>query len=166
VQRRDCRQPHDDGLVHFSQKVNVTAVLCPAWSDKDWFAPGPRVHNAIVTITYPDGTVLEAIVLAHEENEIRAIATGCDDALAFTRIHGTWISEEIEPVTIEFAWQRRGASPVASEDDCVCPKTLAARLIPSLFRGCEPKEAGSYALYVFSAEGNRVAVRLSELQPR
>jgi len=165
VQRRDCRQPHDDGLVHFSQKVNVTAVLCPAWSDKDWFAPGPRVHNAIVTITYPDGTVLEAIVLAHEENEIRAIATGCDDALAFTRIHGTWISEEIEPVTIEFAWQRRGASPVASEDDCVCPKTLAARLIQSLFRGCEPKEAGSDALYVFSPEGSRVAIHRTELRP-
>ena len=64
------------------------------------------MHYAIVTITYPDGTVLEAIVLAHEENEIRAIATGCDDALAFTRIHGTWISEEIEPVTIELAAAR------------------------------------------------------------
>ena len=165
MQRRDCRQPHDDGLVHFSQRVNVTAVLCPAWSDKDWFAPGPRVHNAIVTITYPDGTVLEAIVLAHEENEIRAIATGCDDALAFTRIHGTWISEEIEPVTIEFAWQRRGASPVASEDDCVCPKTLAARLIPSLFRGCERDEAGEDTLYVFSPEGSRVAIHRTELRP-
>ena len=165
MQRRDCRPPHDDGLVHFCQRVNVTAVLCPAWSDKDWFAPGPRVHNAIVTITYPDGTVLEAIVLAHEENEIRAIATGCDDALAFTRIHGTWISEEIEPVTIEFAWQRRGASPVASEDDCVCPKTLAARLIPSLFRGCERDEAGEDTLYVFSPEGSRVAIHRTELRP-
>ena len=120
----------------------------------------------VVTITYPNGSVLEAIVLAREENEIRAIATGCDDALAFTRIHGTWISEEIEPVTIEFAWQRRGASPVASEDDCACPKTLAARLIESLCRGCEPKEAGLDALCVFSAEGNLVAAGLSELQLR
>jgi hypothetical protein len=94
-----------------------------------------------VTITYPDGTVLKAIVLSHEENEIRAIATGCDDVLVFTRIHGTWISEEIEPVTIEFGWQRRGAPPFASEDDCVCPKTLAARLIQSLFRGGEPKRS-------------------------
>ena len=86
--------------------------------------------------------------------------------LAFTRIHGTWISEEIEPVAIEFAWQRRGTSPSTSEDDCVCSKGLATRLIECLFRGCEPKEAGLDALYVFSAEGNRVAVRLSELQPR
>jgi hypothetical protein len=126
--------------------------------------PGPGAHNAVVTITYPDGTALEAIVLSHEENEIRAIAAGCDDVLAFTRIHGTWISEEIEPVAIEFAWQRRQKSPVTSEDDCVCPKELAARLIQSLFRGCEPKEAGSDALYMFSAEGNRVAISLSELQ--
>jgi len=29
---------HDAGLVHFSQKVNVSMVLCPAWSAKDWFA--------------------------------------------------------------------------------------------------------------------------------
>src|SRR5674476_1259454 len=103
--------------------------LVRAWS---W------AHNAIVTITYPDGTVLEAIVLAHEENEIRAIATGCDDVLAFTRIHGTWISEEIEPVTIEFGGRRRGASPFAPGEVCFSPKPLASRLIQSLFRGCEP----------------------------
>src|SRR5674476_1370420 len=71
--------------------------LVRAWS---W------AHNAIVTITYPNGTVLEAIVLSHEENEIRAIAAGCDDVLAFTRIHGTWISEEVEPVAIACAAPR------------------------------------------------------------
>ena len=91
------------------------------------------MHNSIVTITYPNGTFLRAIVLAHEENEIRAIATGCDDALAFTRIHGTWISEEIEPVTIEFEWQRRGVPSACSEDDFVCPTELATRLIQTLF---------------------------------
>jgi hypothetical protein len=119
-----------------------------------------------VTITYLDGTVLEAIALSHEHDEIRAIVAGCDDVLAFTRIHGTWISEEIEPVAIEFAWQQHRRPLGTSEDDCVCLKELATRLIDSLFRGCEPKEAGLDALYVFSAEGNRVAVRLSELQLR
>ena len=126
----------------------------------------PRVLGCtipIVTITYPDGTVLEAIVLAHEENEIRAIATGCNDALAFTRIHGTWISEEIEPVTIEFAWQRRGASPTPDLAACICPKTLAARLIQSLFRGCEPVMAEPETLCVFSPEGKRVPISISEL---
>jgi hypothetical protein len=108
----------------------------------------PGAHNAVVTITYLDGTVLEAIVLSHEDDEIRAMAAGCDDVLAFTRIHGTWISEEIEPVAIEFAWQRLGRSPAASEDDCVCPKKLAAHLIRTLFAGGEPKEVLADALYV------------------
>ena len=130
--------------------------LVRAWS---W------AHNAIVTITYPNGIILEAIVLSHEENEIRTIVAGCDDVLAFTHIHGTWISEEIEPVAIEFAWQRRRTSPAISEDDCVCPKTLAGRLIPSLFRGCERDEAGEDTLYVFSPEGSRVAIHRTELRP-
>src|ERR1035437_2244660 len=130
--------------------------LVRAWS---W------AHNAIVTITYPNGTVLEAIVLSHEENEIRTIVAGCDDVLAFTRIHGTWISEEIEPVAIEFAWQRRGTSPSTSEDDCVCSKGLAARLIAMLLSGCERGEAGRHALYVFSPEGSRVAIHRTELRP-
>ena len=130
--------------------------LVRAWS---W------AHNAIVTITYPNGTVLEAIVLSHEENEIRAIAAGCDDVLAFTRIHGTWISEEIEPVAIEFAWQRRGTSPSTSEDDCVCSKGLAARLIAMRLSGCKRGEAGEDTLYVFSPEGSRVAIHRTELRP-
>jgi hypothetical protein len=74
-----------------------------------------------VTIIYPNGTVLKAIVLSHEDHKIRAVAAGCDDVLDFTRIHGTWISEECEAVTIEFDW-RRGAGHAPSEDDCVCPR--------------------------------------------
>ena len=148
------------------RKVNVWYSPVPCLERQGLVCAYPGAHNAVVTITYLDGTVLEAIVLSHEDDEIRAIAAGCGDVLAFTRIHGTWISEEIEPVAIEFAWQRRRKLPVTSEGDCVCAKELAARLIESLFRGCEPKVAGSDALYVFSAEGNRVAVRLSEVQLR
>ena len=112
----------------------------------------PAAHNAAVTITYPNGTVLEAIALSHEENEIRAIAAGCDDVLEFTRVHDTWISGELEPVTIEFAWQHRQTPPSISEDDCLCPKELAARLIAMLISGCEQREAGKDILFVFSAD--------------
>jgi hypothetical protein len=119
-----------------------------------------------MTITYPNGAVLKAIVLSHENNEIRAIAAGCDDVLVFTRIHGTWISEELEPIAIEFAWQHRHASAVASESACICPKTLAARLIQSLLRGSEGEEVAAETLCGFSPEGNRIAVRYSELQAR
>ena len=116
-----------------------------------------------MTITYLNGTVLEAVVLSHEENAIRAIAPGCDDVLMFTRIHGTWISEEIEPVAIEFAWQRRGTSPTPSVAACICPNNLAARLIQSLFRGCEPVVAEPETLCVFSPQGKRVPISISEL---
>ena len=90
-------------------------------------------QHEIVTISYPNGTVLQAIVLSHDEHEIRANASGCDDILAFTRIHDTWISEEIDPVTMRFEWQRNSRVPAPSEDHCVCPKYLAARLIQRLF---------------------------------
>ena len=63
-----------------------------------------------MTITYPNGTALNAVVLSREDEEIRAIAPGCDDVLAFTRIRGTWVSEELEPVTIQFECQCAGAA--------------------------------------------------------
>src|SRR5271167_2596191 len=96
---------------------------------------GSSGQHEIVTISYPNGTVLQAIVLSHDEHAIRANATGCDDVLVFSRIQDTWISEEIEPVTMTFEWQRNRPVSAPSEDDCVCPKDLAARLIQSLFSG-------------------------------
>jgi hypothetical protein len=115
-----------------------------------------------MTITYPNGTVLEAIVLSHDEDAIRAIAPGNGDVLAFSCIQGAWISEELEPVTIEFEWQRRGAPTAGSEDACICPTELATRLIQSLFAGCEPGDAASEAH--FNSEGCRVALRRGELR--
>jgi hypothetical protein len=111
----------------------------------------------LMTITYPNGTVLRAIVLSHDEHEIRAMAVGWDDILAFTRIHGIWISEEIEPVTIEFEWQRRRASHLCNGDDCVYPKELAG-LLSTLLRGGERDEAVASKLYVLDAEATGVAV--------
>src|SRR5450755_2955694 len=117
-----------------------------------------------MTVTYPNRTALEAIVLSHEEHEIRAIAAGCDDVLAFTRIDGTWISDDEQPVTIEFVWQRQKASRVPSEDDCICSNELAARLIRKLFTGSEPEKAESKKLFVFGSQGTPVAIHLSELR--
>jgi hypothetical protein len=117
-----------------------------------------------MTITYPDGTVLQAIVLSREEHEVRAIAPDCDDVLAFTRIHGAWISEELEPVTLEFGYLRGEAPPVFSEDDYICPKELATRLIETLLGACERDESAANGFYVFSPEGSSVAIHRSELQ--
>jgi hypothetical protein len=79
-----------------------------------------------MTITYPDGTVVETILFSHRDDAIRAAAPGSDEALAFTCLNDVWISEDIEPVTIQFAWQRRGLPHVVVEADCVCSKALAS----------------------------------------
>ena len=94
-----------------------------------------------MTITYPNGAVFETVVLSHENDEVRAIAAGCDEVMVFTRIHGTWISEELEPVEIQFAWECRPASRPVAESDCICSKDLAAHLIQKLFSGCEPSHS-------------------------
>jgi hypothetical protein len=118
-----------------------------------------------VTITYLNGTVCKATVLSHADDEIRAITPGCDEILAFTRIRGTWISEELEPVAIEFEWQRTGQSPATSERDCICPKDLAAHLLQTLRAGCEPPTKGREALFACNPAGRRIAIRRDELQP-
>ena len=90
------------------------------WSAKDWWALAPVVHNRFMIVTYANGTVLKAVVLTHEEHEIRAIAPGCDDVLAFAYVQGAWTSEEFEAVNIEFELERPLATPPALEADCIC----------------------------------------------
>ncbi len=127
-------------------------------------ADEPWAHHGIVTISYPDGTVLQAIVLSHDEHEIRANVFGCDDVLAFTRIHDRWFSEEIEPVTVTFEWQRDTRAPAPSEDNCVCPKDLAARLIQSLLTGKDEKAAAD-TFCVFDPDESGRARQQSEMRP-
>lgn len=114
-------------------------------------------HNCFVTITYLNGTILQADVLSHGENAICALAAGSTDVRTFQRIHGVWISEEIEPVTIRFGWQTVGATPAACADDYVCAKQLAAHLIHTLLTGYDPREADGTA--TASARGPRLIKR-------
>ena len=90
-----------------------------------------------MTIMYSDGRVLEAMVLAHDEETLRVAVSGESDARTIRRIRGGWISEECDPVTIEFAWQRHGLPKVPDEIDCICPKTMASRLISIMLAGME-----------------------------
>ena len=106
-------------------------------------------------------------MLSREEEEIRAIAPGCDDVLAFTRIRGTWVSEELEPVTIQFECQTAAGAPAEySDDDYICPKELAASLIQTLLGACERDEAGADGFYVFSPQGTSVGIHRTELKQR
>ena len=113
---------------------------------------GLRAHNSIVTITYPNGTVLKAIVLSHDEQAIRAIAPGCTDVMSFTELHGIWFSDELEPVTIKFEWQRTGVSSIPAAADCICPKELAAKLIHLLVADDEAVEMRSDPVSALTAK--------------
>jgi hypothetical protein len=117
-----------------------------------------------MTITYSNGTVLEAIVLSHEEEAVRVAVAGDGDVRTFRRIHGVWLSEECKAVAVEFAWGRHGANNVPDGVDCICHKKLASRLISMLLAGTDEDDLLEDALYVLSAEGNRVRINQSMLE--
>jgi hypothetical protein len=88
-----------------------------------------------MTITYSDGIAVEAVLLSRTENIMRLAVKGADDVIEVSNINGTWVSADCEPVSIEFAWQRRDRKPMISEAECCCSRELAAKLIHSLFAG-------------------------------
>jgi hypothetical protein len=85
-----------------------------------------------MTIKYPDGIIMEAVVLMRNEQTLRVAVKGGDDIVEFMNADGTWLSEDGRPVQIEFQWQKRSAEPSYSENDFICPQTLASRLIQLL----------------------------------
>jgi hypothetical protein len=90
-----------------------------------------------MTITYLDGKTLEAVQLARAGSTLRVAVENADDVLEFTDINGTWVSEDCEPVRIEFAWQRKPRQEAVTEADCICPKDLAAELVRLFLSGDE-----------------------------
>jgi len=93
-----------------------------------------------MTLTYADGSRTEAFLLARSENRIRVAIPGQDDSMELTDMNGTWVSDDCEPVRVEFAWQKKSRAEILSEADCVCSQDLAARLIHLLWAGDDEKE--------------------------
>lgn len=110
-----------------------------------------------MTIQYRDGKMIEAALVARTENMLRVAPKGSDDALEFLNVNGTWVSEDCEPVRIEFEWQRRERKPEISEADCVCSQELAARLIHMLLSGEEEPTAAPLDK-ILAATANRLIV--------
>lgn len=86
----------------------------------------------LMTIQYSNGTKVEAILLSRDCERMRVAAEGNSDAVEFVQRAGVWISEDCEPVRIEFAWQKKTRRELIDEADCVCSRALAARLIHQL----------------------------------
>ena|SRR5690242_18357529 len=80
-------------------------------------------------VTYSNGTAVEAVLLSRGNDCLRAAVAGDKDVRSFTLIGGRWISEDCDPVQIEFAWERCKEADVPGEDSCICPKELATRLM-------------------------------------
>ena len=112
-----------------------------------------------MTITYPDGNIVEALLLLRGNETLRAAAPAYDDVLTFTRMGGTWKSEAGEPVKIQFAWERRVNALTPIETECVCSKMLASRLLQLLALCSAGPEWIDGMEYVFSAAGDRVRIQ-------
>ncbi len=84
-------------------------------------------------LTYANGTKKEAFLLSRSEGKIRVAVPGSDDPLELTDVHGTWVSEDCEPVRVEFAWEGKTREEVVTEADCICSKDLAAHLLHLLW---------------------------------
>ena len=107
-----------------------------------------------MTLTYADGSRTEAFLLARTENKIRVAVPGSDDPLEFTDVHGTWVSDDCEPVRVEFAWQGKTREEVLTEADCICPHELAAHLIHLLWSGSDEDQLNAEPKAVTSANAS------------
>jgi hypothetical protein len=109
-----------------------------------------------VTITYSNGSRVQAMLLSRNADTLRVAVEGDSDAREFYCAGGTWVSEDCETVTIEFEWERL-ARPIPSVDDCICSPELAGRLMAQLLNpeGDQLEDM----LYVLSAESLRGGVR-------
>jgi hypothetical protein len=88
-----------------------------------------------MTITYLNGRTTEGILLSRNPKAMRVALKGSDDVAEFASVNGAWISEDSECVQVRFVWQRQIRKRRVSEADCMCPKTLADRLIQMLWTG-------------------------------
>ena len=86
-----------------------------------------------MTIRYRNGSTYDAVLLSRTDTMLRVAVQGSDDVLELNQIAGTWVTDECEPVVVDFAWTRlRPAAPV-TEADCICPHEVAANLIHMLY---------------------------------
>ena len=92
-----------------------------------------------MTITYQDGRSDEAIILSRTGTEMRVILRNSDDVLELKLLSGTWVTEQCDPVTLEFASRTKREVPMR-EEDFICPADLAAHLIGLLMTDSEEEQ--------------------------
>ena len=98
-----------------------------------------------MTLTFANGTRTQAVLLSCSENKMRVAVRGGDDPVELTDISGVWISEDCEPVQVQFAWQRKTQAQIVEEAECICSRELASRLIHLLWNGTNEPEMAKAA---------------------
>jgi hypothetical protein len=96
-----------------------------------------------MTIRYANGSTYDAVLLMQDETTLRVALHGSDDVTQLRRIGEVWVTEDCEPVQVEFAWNRHRSAEEIGEDDCICPHDLAAHLIHLLYAGEEDATANA-----------------------
>jgi hypothetical protein len=76
---------------------------------------------------------------------MRVAVRGGDDPVELTDISGVWISEDCEPIQVQFAWQRKTQAQIVEEAECICSHELASRLIHLLWNGTNEPEMAKAA---------------------
>lgn len=86
-----------------------------------------------MVVKYPDGRMVEGLLLSQQESSMRVALEGNQDAAEFFKLQNNWVSEHLEPVEVSFEWQRTPApAPLPADHEFICSPDLAAQLIRML----------------------------------
>src|SRR5690242_3632935 len=80
-------------------------------------------------ITFLDGQIREAVIFSQNNQTLRVATEQSEDLLDLTCISGQWVTENCEPVQVEFAWDRRRPAAAITMEECICP--------PAVYRAIE-----------------------------
>src|SRR5580765_6405379 len=116
----------------------------------------PTIHS--MTITYADGSTVDALLLSSQGDVVRAAIAGHDDVRIFKQVDGVWWAEDGQAVQLMYAWQKDTRTPVPEESHFTCSKELGRQLISSLMNGSEVTEGGPAPFYIFSGEKRRLHI--------
>ena len=83
-------------------------------------------------IRYQNGTAIEGMTLVRTGQTMRVAVQGWDDVMELNNIHGTWVSDDCEPVNVEIGMT---LEPLAdyTDDQFICSQELASHLVNLLF---------------------------------
>ena len=107
------------------------------WYDVYWWKQRCLVHYGIaieapMKIRYQNGTAQEGITLARTGHTMRIAVQDRDDVMELTNFHGTWVSDDCEPVNLEIGMTFQPVETY-NDDYFICPQELASHLVNLLF---------------------------------